>query len=80
MGVEVRYNGRVVLKGRKSVTNGLWYVPITTNKEVDPNKTLEIRKEQLQTIKETTYSARQVNLEFHTTCAAELNISKSWEP
>ena len=40
-GVEVWYNRKVVLKGRKSMTNGLWYVPITTNKEVNLNKTLK---------------------------------------
>ena len=36
--VEVRYNGKVVMKGRKSTINGLWYVPITNINEVNPNQ------------------------------------------
>ena len=35
-GVEVRYRGKTVLRGRKSTINGLWYVPITQNIEVNP--------------------------------------------
>ena len=31
LNVEVRYKGKVVMKGRKGTINGLWYVPITKN-------------------------------------------------
>ena len=39
IGVKVRYNGRVIMKGSKSTINGLWYVPITTSEDVNPKKT-----------------------------------------
>ena len=43
--VEVRYNGRVIMKGSKSTINGLWYVPITTSKDVNPKKLVKIHRE-----------------------------------
>ena len=35
VGVEVRYRGKVIMKGSKSTIDGLWYVPITQNSEVN---------------------------------------------
>ena len=42
--VIVRYNGRVIMTGSKSTTNGLWYVPITQNCEVNPKQHPEPRQ------------------------------------
>ena len=43
IGVEVRYRGKVIMEDRKSTINGLWYVPITQNSEVNPNRHTESR-------------------------------------
>ena len=44
VGVGVRYNVKVIIKGSNSTINGLWYIPITQRSEVNPNQSTKPRK------------------------------------
>ena len=67
--VEVRYNGKILMKGGKSMINGLCYVPITQNSEVNPDKHTEPEKE-------TANSATDANVKFQFTKTEELNTAE----
>ena len=75
--VEVRYNGRVIMKGSKSTINGLWYVPITTSEETNPKKSVKFHRERSNVEKEDANSATQVDLGFQSATTAECGIAKS---
>ena len=76
VGVEVRYRGRVILAGSKSTINGLWYVPITQNSEINLTQHMEPRKK-------TRFESRTKGQEpvcLHTSEVSSSAFLEEWKP
>ena len=66
------------MKGSESTINGLWYVPITTSEDVNPNKTVETPRERSEIKKEAANGTPKVDLGFQSATTAECGIAKCW--
>ena len=65
LNVEVRYRGKIVLRGSKSTINGLWYVRITkTNSEDNPEQANKCKINPNQRGQETATQATQRQVIF----------------
>ena len=78
---EVRYRGKIVMKGRKNTVNGLWYVPITKiNSEDNPEQANKSDDNPSQQGHETATQATQRQVRFQTTNTQELSTATQQEP
>ena len=81
LNVEVRYKGKVVMKGRKSAINGLWYVPITKiNSEDNPGQADKSEVNPNQQGQETATQATQRQVRFRAIYTQELTTGTHQEP
>ena len=80
LNIEVRYKGKAVMKDRKGMINGLWYVPITKiTSEDNPEQTDKSEINLNQQGQETATQATQRQVRFQTTNAQELDTSTHQE-
>ena len=81
LNVEVRYRGKIVLRGSKSTINGLWYVPITKiNSEDNPEQADKSKINPNQRGQETATQATQRQVRFRAINTQELPTTTHQEP
>ena len=79
LNIDVRYKGKVIMTGRKSTINGLWYVPITKISEDNPEQTDDSENNLNQQGQETAIQATQRQVRFQSTNTQEINTSTHQE-
>ena len=81
LNVEVRYRGKMVLRGNKSTINGLWYVPITdVNSEDNHKQADKCKTNPDQQGQETATQATQRQVRFQANATQELPTTTHQEP